>query len=71
MTAPNDAPDADTGTAADGTGPSGLAERITGSRDPRDPDGLVTLDDLPDRSGGSADLSDLTKKTIEYGDDSQ
>ncbi|HEV7848405.1 MAG TPA: hypothetical protein VGO88_03645 [Mycetocola sp.] len=48
---------------------STIGERITGIRDPKDPDGLVTLNDLPDPTGDVSDLSALTPKTSRYGDD--
>ena len=46
------------------------AERIIGENDPDDMDGLVTLDDLPDRTGDASDLGSLTRKASEYGDGS-
>jgi hypothetical protein len=44
-----------------------VGKRITGETDPRDPDGLITLDDLPDRLGSASDLGDLVRKAREYG----
>jgi hypothetical protein len=59
-------PDTEGSTA---TGPgSAIGKRITGESDPRDPDGLLTLDDLPDRSGAVSDLSDLARKASQYGE---
>jgi hypothetical protein len=46
-----------------------IGERITGIRDPKDPDGLLTLDDLPDPTGDVSDLSSLASKAKRYGDD--
>ncbi|GGE90215.1 hypothetical protein [Mycetocola zhadangensis] len=50
------------------TGPgASIGERITGVYDSRDPDGLITLNDLPDRNGDASDLSDLVRKASQYG----
>ncbi|SFN59561.1 hypothetical protein [Mycetocola miduiensis] len=46
-----------------------IGERITGIRDPKDPDGLLTLDDLPEPTGDVSDLSTLITKASRYGDD--
>lgn len=46
---------------------TGFAERITGSNDRQDPDGLITLDDLPDRTADASDLSALARKANQYG----
>jgi hypothetical protein len=55
--------------AAEDTGPGAkVGQRITGDADPRDPDGLITLDDLPNRLGNTSDLGDLVRKAREYGD---
>ena len=52
------------------TGPgSAIGERITGVRDPKDPDGLLTLDDLPEPTGDVSDLSALVEKATRYGDE--
>ena len=49
-------------------GPSAtVGSRITGDADPRDPDGLITLDDLPDRLGSTSDLHGLVRKASQYG----
>jgi hypothetical protein len=48
---------------------STVGERITGVRDPKDPDGLLTLDELPDPTGDVSDLSALIAKASRYGDD--
>ena len=57
------------GADSTATGPgASVGERITGEHDPRDPDGLITLDDLPDRLGPVSDLGDLARKAGQYGD---
>jgi hypothetical protein len=48
---------------------SSIGERITGIRDPKDPDGLLTLDDLPDPTGDASNLGTLLRKASRYGDD--
>jgi hypothetical protein len=48
---------------------SRIGERITGIRDPKDPDGLLTLDDVPGPTGDVSDLSGLITKASRYGDD--
>jgi hypothetical protein len=60
-------PDAPADTAPAGPGAS-VGQRITGEQDARDPDGLITLDDLPDRLGNASDLGDLARKATQYGD---
>ena len=60
-------------TAGDGAvspprSPAGVGERITGVADAKDPDGLITLDDLPEGSRESGNLSGLTRKGRAYGD---
>ena len=50
------------------TGPGAtVGSRITGEDDPRDPDGLITLDDLPDRLGSTSNLHGLVRKASQYG----
>lgn len=66
-------PTGGTGDAAEHEVPDrapNYAERITGEDDPDDMDGLVTLDDLPDRTGDASDLGGLKRKATEYGDGS-
>ncbi len=57
--------------AAQGEGSNVYAQRITGERDQKDPDGLVTLDQLPedDDLNGSEDapLSELNRPGNVYG----
>lgn len=68
---PGTEPDApDTGTPSTGqNGPgSTIGERITGVRDPKDVDGLLTLDDLTDPTGDVSDLSALLPRATQYGD---
>lgn len=76
----DDRPEPEPQSGAAGNGPqtgdtpagpgSTIGERITGVRDPQDPDGLLTLDDLPDPTGDASDLSALIRKAQQYGDDS-
>lgn len=47
---------------------STIGERITGERDPRDVDGLLTLDDLTDPTGDVSDLRNLLPRATQYGD---
>jgi len=60
--------------AAQGEGSNVYAERITGERDQKDPDGLVTLDQLPEGEnldeGGDAPLSELNRPGNVYGSES-
>jgi hypothetical protein len=57
--------------AAQGEGSSVYAERITGERDEKDPDGLVTLEQVGEDAeldeDGSAPLSELNRPGNEYG----
>lgn len=48
---------------------STIGERITGIRDPKDPDGLLTLNDLPEATADVSDLRTLIRKASRYGDD--
>ena len=67
----NEKPGSETTGRTEPHGPgSTVGERITGVRDPKDPDGLLTLDDLPDPTGDVSDLSGLITKATRYGDDS-
>jgi hypothetical protein len=60
--------------ADQGEGSTDYAERITGRRDERDPDGLVTLDQVDEGKdldeGGNAPLSDLNRPGNLYGTES-
>ena len=57
--------------AAQGEGSTAYAERITGERDEKDPDGLVTLDQVPAGEdlgdAGDAPLADLNRPGNLYG----
>ncbi|MFD3444158.1 hypothetical protein ACFDTO_06100 [Microbacteriaceae bacterium 4G12] len=57
--------------AAQGEGSTAYAERITGERDEKDPDGLVTLDQVPEGEdlgeAGDAPLADLNRPGNLYG----
>jgi hypothetical protein len=57
--------------AAQGEGSTDYAERITGQRDDRDPDGLVTLDQVAPGEDldedGNAPLADLNRPGNLYG----
>jgi hypothetical protein len=56
--------------ADQGEGSTVYAERITGERDQRDPDGLVTLDQVgegEDLDDDGAPLSELNRPGNEYG----
>ncbi|GAB3617665.1 hypothetical protein GCM10027416_22220 [Okibacterium endophyticum] len=54
-------------TDAKGTS-SDIGRRISGEDDPKNPDGLLTLDDLPHRTGDASDLASLIDKTRSYGE---
>lgn len=64
MTGSNETNEGSTATGPHAT----VGSRITGDNDPRDPDGLITLDDLPDRLGSTSDLHGLLRKATQYGD---
>ncbi|MCP2032709.1 hypothetical protein L1277_002819 [Okibacterium sp. HSC-33S16] len=68
MTGSDDTSGDHTGQAQESGPGAAVGKRITGESDPRDPDGLITLDDLPNRLGSASDLGDLTRKAREYGD---
>lgn len=57
--------------ADQGEGSTAFAERITGERDEKDPDGLVTLDQVPAGEdlgeAGDAPLADLNRPGNLYG----